>query len=64
MTKTFELWEDDEGSAFFPSDHPQRELILGPNPRLVWKVEATDWEDAMQRRADHLGQTYTPFEEE
>jgi hypothetical protein len=64
MTKTYEYWEDDEGHAFFPSDCTQREIILGANPRLVWTIEADSWEDAMEKRAEYLGETYKPLEEE
>lgn len=59
----YELWEDDEGSAFFPADYPDKDRMLMSNPRLVWTVEADDWEDAMRKRCAHIGEEYKPFEE-
>ena len=58
----YELWEDDEGCAFFPADHPQKDMLLGPNPKLTWSVEANDWEDAMQKKCEHVGETYRPLQ--
>jgi hypothetical protein len=59
--KTYQLWQNDEGSAFFPSDHPQRELLMGTNPQLLWSVEADGWEDAIKKKYEHFGEPYVPF---
>jgi hypothetical protein len=64
----YELWEsiDNPGAAlFFPADRrthhvisgePARDRITGESLRLIWTVDATDWEAAMAAKRAWLDQ--------
>jgi hypothetical protein len=67
-----ELWEDDSGHSFFPraatdaeylAQLEQNDLISG-SKRLVWTVDAENWEEAMQLLYDRKGWgKYQPMDE-
>jgi hypothetical protein len=62
----WELWEivDDDGTqlAFFPSSQQRSRDSLEPHSKLIWTVEATGPDDAMQKRNDFLGwRPYKPI---
>ncbi|MEZ6055762.1 MAG: hypothetical protein R3C01_03565 [Planctomycetaceae bacterium] len=52
----YELWEYPEGQSFFPHDEDPGtyqenvDLLISQEPeaKLVWTVEADDWDTAMQ----------------
>lgn len=61
--RTYELWEDGEGGlTFFDATDRSVPTPLRPGDRLVWTVEALDWNAACQARNDFLGWgPYVPY---
>jgi hypothetical protein len=62
----WELWEivDDDGTqlAFFPSSQQHSRDRLEAHAKLIFTVEASGYDDAMQKRNDFLGWgPYTPI---
>lgn len=63
----YELWEArDEGGdgfTFIPENHPQRSRLTRGSV-LVWSVEADNWEEANQKRHEHMGwEPYKPLKD-
>lgn len=67
----YELWDDgDGGLTFLPegdgaeSPHSARRLI-DEKARLVWTVEAENWDKAMAAYYEHMGwEPYQPMHDE
>lgn len=66
----WELWEYPDGQSFFPHDadpetHQENvELLLSqePDAKLVWTIEADEWNVAMQEMYSYRGWgTYKPI---
>ena len=61
-TRTWELWESEEdGSSFFPSDHPQKdeEWFKGKDAVKVWEVVAHNYNQA--KRLQHAYYNWEPY---
>ena len=58
-TEVWELWEvvDHDGTelAFFPASQKHSRDSLEPHAKLIWTVQATGADDALQKRNDFLG---------
>jgi len=61
--KKYELWEEEDGRnhSFFPEDNESARNLLSKDAKLIWKVEATSWEEAQTRKHEYLGwEPYKP----
>ncbi len=63
-TKTYELWEGD-GYTFFPEDNESIRKLLPANAKLIWTVEADNWESANKACYEHMGwEPYQPMSDQ
>lgn len=57
-----EVWEDVDSISVFESGDPNKELLLGDEPKLLYSVEGEDWNDCVQKVYDKQGWgTYKPL---
>lgn len=58
----YELWEDRDGYCMLPADHPQRDVLIAPDAKLLQVFTAETWEDACHQQHKFLGwEPYRPF---
>jgi len=61
----YELWQEGDDHSFFPADNDSARETLSPGAKLIWRVEATSWEEACHKRNEYLGwDEYRPFQDE
>ena len=58
----YELWKESDGYSFFPVDNDSAREALSADAKLVWTVEAANWEEANKKKHQHLGwEEYQPM---
>ena len=59
---TVEVWEDEDGITVFTEGDPQKDWLLGENPKLIRTIEGEDWTDCMIKHHELMGwEPYKPF---
>jgi hypothetical protein len=64
MKKVYECWEESKGTemteiSFFPSDNDVARSLLKAGARLIYRIEARSWEEAMAEH--HKRQGWEPY---
>lgn len=65
MRLVYQLWQSDTEQSYvlLYEDDPECVKILAPDAKVVLRVEANSYEEAIQKQYDFLGWgTYTPDE--
>jgi len=61
-TTKYELWKEPNAYSFFPESSASARALLTADARLIWTVDARDWNEAQTKKHEFLGwEPYKPM---